>query len=272
MKKQNQIFYIVEGSLYRNLEKTDKETIEIRRVFKSANSYTDRLNAFRYYQNFVDVLLQSNYKMYKDHYQAQEDLANFYNSGVMEEHPMLKGIFIDNDFGKMLSISFCTVEETPYITKKGDVLYDHKRIIHGLGYKSDELIDIFQRNLAIESYLFNKYGIIKGEETEISKAFLSNTSKKLFFDKFSNELDDLLDKWYHKLINQGYEDVLLLSKIKIAYEELVMSSYPQEQWQDFFKDQKSNLKDYRDYQKEREAFRYFTKSEEVKIMSTPLFQ
>lgn len=271
MKKQNQIFYIVQGSLYRNLEKSNKETIEIYRIFKSANSYTDRLNAFRYYQSFIDVLLESNLKMYKDHFQAQNDLANFYNSGIIEDHLKIPTA-IDTDFGKMLSISFCTLEETPYITKRGDVYYDFQRIIHGIGYKSDLLTKEFQRSLAVESYLYNKYEIMKGEEVPIAKTFLTSASKTMYFNKFSNKLDDLLNKWYHKIVYQNYEDALLLSEIKKEYESLIMSSFPKDEWQEYFKNRNFYLQEYRYLQIEKEAFGYFLKQDEVKVMKTPLFE
>lgn len=99
-------FYQVKGTMFRD-QNDQTNLIEVDEIFKDDNPIIAREKAFRCYQNYIDVFLESRGEVYTTHEEAVialQDFVNSYkpgyfkigNTNVLELHV---------DYGKGLSIS-----------------------------------------------------------------------------------------------------------------------------------------------------------------------
>ena len=147
---QPEIFYKVEGVLYRNSKFKENELILINKEFRRNKAQESRDKAFQYYFSLLDVLLESIDLKYCNKEQAEIELGTFYNSNKKEIHPKLSHVVFDNDLDKLITVSFCSTNLEPYITKKGIKIYDDENIIEAFGYDSHLLFEKISNNLKKE--------------------------------------------------------------------------------------------------------------------------
>lgn len=156
MNKQNQLFYIVKGTLYRNSEFDEENLININREFKNKDPRQARKDAFSYYVSVLEVLLESLGLKYENCKQAEKELKKFYTSNQKTHFKLLPEIAYNNDVDKLLVISFCIDETKVYKTKTGIKIYDNERIIKAIGYESHLLHSRIRKNLKIEQGFFKQ--------------------------------------------------------------------------------------------------------------------
>ncbi len=170
-KKQAEIFYLVHGSLYRNDIHTDDDSdddvFDIKREFRGANVLEIREKAFNYFQSLLEVMLESKGLVYKSDEQAQEDLKDFYFTGIQDVSPKMltrskfahlqdMGITVERDADKYLEILFCQTSEVPYVTKSGMECYEGFKTIRYFGYKHEDKKQEIVKNLKEEQKYLNK--------------------------------------------------------------------------------------------------------------------
>lgn len=172
------IFYQLKGTMFRS-KGNETDLVEINEIFKDKNPITARENAFKTYQNYVDVFLQANNKEYLSYEQTVIELQDFTNSYKREFVKIGNEIIdeIDVDFDKGLSI-YLIYENSPiYQTVEGEKIYENKLLIHFIENKLSDLVWNVLDNLFEEFkvYELNKYNF-KNYKIEIETA-----------DPFSNE-------------------------------------------------------------------------------------
>ncbi len=145
--KQAEIFYIVRGLLYRdNIHNPEKEDwdkcIDIHKEFRSESIEEARQQAHSYFNSVLEVLCESKNVIYENDEQAQEDLKDFYYSGIKKD-------FEDRDFGMNLGLLFCRTNDKPYICKNGMVFYNDK-LIRVFGYQPQNFRKQIDKNVKEE--------------------------------------------------------------------------------------------------------------------------
>ena len=153
MNLQTKIFYKVDGFLYRNLKFKEEDLITIHSEFREDCNRKSREKAFAYYNSLLEVLLESIGLKYQNKEQVERDLKCFYNSNKKEQHPKLPNVVFDNDIDKLVTISFCSTNVKPYITKTGLKIYEGEKIIDAFGYQSESLEKKINRNLLLEEMI-----------------------------------------------------------------------------------------------------------------------
>lgn len=155
-KKEADIFYIVEGTFYKNnvyaLHSEDEQTFSVKREFRGADIFKIRQQAFDFFQSVIDVMLESKGLTYQDDNQAHRDLKEFFNSGIKDENKKFKGLFTDRDLDKCMAISFCKTNENVYITKTGLEIHENPKAIRFFGYQQEQLQKMVARNLIEEGF------------------------------------------------------------------------------------------------------------------------
>lgn len=172
------IFYQLKGTMFRS-KGNETDLVEINEIFKDKNPITARENAFKTYQNYVDVFLQANNKEYLSYEQTVIELQDFTNSYKREFVKIGNEIIaeIDVDFDKGLSI-YMVYENSPiYQTVEGEKIYENKLLIHFIENKLSDLVwnvldNLFEEFKVYELYKYN----FKNYKIEIETA-----------DPFSNE-------------------------------------------------------------------------------------
>lgn len=147
------IFYIVSGEVYRSKGNTDNP-IEIHEEFRDVQPIVAREKAFSYYQNYIDVFLESKEKIYISHEQAENDLQEFFNS-FQEKYSFFGKI--DADFGICIQISLVYDETVILTLKDGLKIYEGQEVIHGIHKNGEDLREIYFKNLKFEYSLYQKY-------------------------------------------------------------------------------------------------------------------
>lgn len=148
------IFYLIRGGAYRSKGNTENP-IEIYEEFKDNNPILARERAFRFYQNYIDVFLESKGKNYISHEQAEIDLHDFFNS--FQKKYSIWGE-IDADFGVCIQISFVHDDTVIHTLKNGIQIYEGEDVIHGIDKKNEDLSGIYFENLKLEYSIFEKNG------------------------------------------------------------------------------------------------------------------
>ena len=142
-----EFFYQVSGRMFRTVA-NELNLVEVNEIFKNENPIIAREQAFNYYQDYIDVLLQSKGKSYFSHEETEKELQDFFNSykkkNVKIAGESIEGMEIDVDCDKGLGISLedgtslqCTKEHKLYTKNRGWVeaqdLTDNDELFH---YKS----------------------------------------------------------------------------------------------------------------------------------------
>lgn len=189
----NKIFYLIRGEVYRSKGNIDNP-IELYEEFKEDNPIVARQNVFKFYQNYIDVFLDSKEKKYISHEQAEEDLQDFFNS-FQEKYSEFRKI--DSDFGICIQISFVFDDTVVHTLKSGFKIYEGEEVIHGMHKTIDDLKEIYFKNLKLEYSFYQKNGY---ETNGLSKAY---NVAGLFEDK---EMEHILETPidFEKVLNDRF--------------------------------------------------------------------
>jgi hypothetical protein len=148
------MFYIIRGEAYRSKGNTENP-IEIYEEFKDDNPIIAREKSFRFYQNFVDVFLDSKEKSYISHEQVEIDLQDFFNSYKKEQSIWGE---IDPDIGVSIQISIVHDDTIVHTFKSGMRVYEGEEVIHGIDKNNDASKENYFKNLIFEYSLYKKNG------------------------------------------------------------------------------------------------------------------
>lgn len=189
----NKIFYIIRGEVYRSKGNTENP-IEIYEEFREVEPIIARDKVFSYYQNYIDVFLDSKRKNYISHEQAENDLQDFFNS-FQEKYSIFGKI--DADFGICIQISFVFDETVVHTLKSGIKIYEGEEVIHGMHKNGEDIKEIYFKNLILEYSLYQKN---EHETNGQSKAY---NVAGLFEDK---ELKYILETpiGFNKMLNDRF--------------------------------------------------------------------
>lgn len=146
------LFYIVRGGVYRSKGKTE-DTIEFYEEFKNDSPIIAREKAFRFYQNYIDVFLESKEKEYISYEQSEEDLEDFFNS-FQKKYSVLGEL--ETDLGVGIEISFVHSNKVIHTFKDGMVIYEGEEIIHGINKNYRDFKEIYFENLKAEFTIYVK--------------------------------------------------------------------------------------------------------------------
>lgn len=122
--------YVLEGTLYRNIRTKSSDLINIREEFVSENPIIARTKAFKKFQCYIDVLLESQGFYFKSHQQACQYLTPFIDSGEKKYFRNIPDLEIETDFDKGLFIYFIPTPENKTYTIEGNVIYMNKYCVH----------------------------------------------------------------------------------------------------------------------------------------------
>lgn len=147
--------YVVRAKLIRLKKGNEIDFLEFEDKFENENPILAREDAFRHYQNYIDVLLQGKGKTYISDRQAREELNSFIDTGTGTTTRIKVGeteIDFSDSFGNGIGI-FMIIDDP-----KEDVVFDDKIgqevFIHGIGnfslfgYNSDSIIFDLEREFA----------------------------------------------------------------------------------------------------------------------------
>lgn len=183
--------YLLKGTLYRNKDKNSK-LVEINEAFMDDHPIVARDKAFRTYQNYVDVLLESKNANYLSHQQAESVLQPFLDSGKREfvlNNPSLE---MDSDFDKGLHLYFIPNPDKKSYTKENEIYYPEKYCIHIMDNKKEDLRRYILNSLIFECDYYTKHKFVSNDqETWTYKRDTSGKMKKISI--LSTPLTDLLD-------------------------------------------------------------------------------
>ena len=138
--KNPKFFYQISGTLFRT-KGNESNPVEVLKVFKNENPIIAREMAFNYYQNFIDVLLESKGKEYVSHEEMEIELQDFVNS-YERKYFKLGGQIIaelDVDFDKGLNIYLVMADSEIYTSFQGEPIYEDKQLIHRI---DNQFVDI----------------------------------------------------------------------------------------------------------------------------------
>ncbi|AWG22915.1 hypothetical protein FFWV33_15965 [Flavobacterium faecale] len=150
---KDEIYYVVEGTLYRNKGDVD-DLIEINETFTNDDPIIAREAAFSHYQSYIEVLLESKGKTYISHKETEKELADFVKSGI--KHKLLPDM-VDMD---AISLSIFMKRKVPlsYTTTFGETGYQDTWQIHYLDNKFEDWRDYTLKGLRYEYSLYEKNG------------------------------------------------------------------------------------------------------------------
>lgn len=81
------IYYLVKAKFIRNKKENNEfDFVEFEEKFEDENPIIARNKAFDYYQNYIDVLLESKGSMYHTHEQAEKELKSFIKTNIISYH------------------------------------------------------------------------------------------------------------------------------------------------------------------------------------------
>lgn len=150
MNKLNTPFYLLKGTIYRNLD-NEKNLIEINEVFQNDSLLEARKQAFSKLRSYIDVFLESISKEYSSHWQVVNDLESFIKSSKVQfamNNPALGKM--DSDFDKGLFLYLVTDPSDVYITKEGDTVYNKKITVYSFSNETLEDTNIIRSGLEKE--------------------------------------------------------------------------------------------------------------------------
>ena len=176
-------FYLVSGTLFRS-KADENNPIKIFEVFKDDNPIIAREKAFRFYQNYIDVFLESKGRTYVSYEESVIALQDFVNS-YQRKFATIGGHVLDEmeihvDFDKGLNIFMILSDSEPLTLPSGELYFDDSYHIH---YINNEFMDLKREvfsNLRHEYSLYEKYGYdIKTNKREFNVAGLLKNPKML---------------------------------------------------------------------------------------------
>ena len=179
---QPQFFYHVKGTLFRAKNNYDN-LIEVNEIFRHENPIIARQNAFNFYQNYIDVFLQSKGEKYISHEETIRRLADFVRSDQKKYAKIGTHIIdtIDVDFDKGLSIYLVMENSKVFTTLEGETCYEKKHMIHCLNndlhdyvYTSSSIIEA----LKYEYQQYKKHGYDTANQQQVIE-YLSPKSRTL---------------------------------------------------------------------------------------------
>jgi len=148
-------FYQLRGTLFRSPDKKYK-LVEVDKTFKDDNPLEARKKVFAFYQNYVDVLLESRGKEYSSHEQAVDELQDFVNSYQHEYADSTQGNIINTDFDKGLYIYLVFGDSSSFDTTKGETVYENKILIHYFNNKLSDFRGFVFKSLQRELDLYTE--------------------------------------------------------------------------------------------------------------------
>ena len=186
------IFYILRGEAYRSKGVTEN-TIKLYEEFRNNSPIIARENCFRFYQNYIDVFLDSKEKKCTSHEQAEIDLQDFFNSH-QKKHS--KWGEVDADFGICIQISFVFNDTITHTLRNGIKVYEGEEVIHGIHNRKEDLKEIYFENLLFEYSLYKNMGYeVKNyrKDFDISDVFEEKKIENILatpidFEKWLNEI------------------------------------------------------------------------------------
>lgn len=121
--------YIVKVRIIRGKKNGEIDFVEDEKEFRNENPIEARDAAFGYYQNYIDVFLQANGKVYESHKQAEEELYHFWECGTKTKIKINESEFeFDNSWENGIGVFF-VIDEPKYSDEKpGEFSF-----IHGIG-------------------------------------------------------------------------------------------------------------------------------------------
>ena len=175
-------FYLVKGTLYRT-KNSDENLIEVNEIFRHDNPIVARQNAFRFYQNYIDVFLQSKGAKYVSYEETVRLLRDFVKSDKKQYFKLGGEIIdtIDADFDKGLSIFLVMDNSRMHTTLEGEAYYEDKHLIHYLSNGLTDYLDsapAIVRSLIYEHQLYQEMGYdMDGQSHSIE--YVSSKNKTL---------------------------------------------------------------------------------------------
>jgi hypothetical protein len=152
-------FYLVTGTMFR-YKNDETNLIQVHEIFKNDNPIIARENAFTYYQNYIDVFLESRGEVYDTHEKTVNVLQDFLNSHKDKSFRIGNEIIIDKlhvDFDKGLYICLVMSNSKTITLSGGGKVYLE---IHPIHYIDNKFIDSKMNvldALQFEYSLFTKY-------------------------------------------------------------------------------------------------------------------
>lgn len=127
------IHYIVKAKLIRFIKDGEIDFLEFNEKFESSNPILAREEAFRFYQNYIDVLLEGKNKKYYNDRDARENLNSFIDSGTSTKIKIGDELVEFNDaYGNGIGVYFVVdrpMQDNIFDDKVGDEF-----LIHGIGH------------------------------------------------------------------------------------------------------------------------------------------
>ena len=158
----SKFFYHVKGTLFRSKNNHDN-LIEVNEIFRNESPIIARQNAFNYYQNYIDVFLQSKGEKYISHEETIRRLFDFVKSDQKQYAKIGTHIIdtIDADFDKGLSIYLVMENTKVFTTLEGETCYENKHLIHCLNNDLHDYVSTSPyiiKGLTYEYKLYKKQG------------------------------------------------------------------------------------------------------------------
>ncbi len=152
------MFYQVEGTLLRSIG-NEANPIEISEIFKAENPKAARDHAFKYFQNYIDVFLESVNVEFESVEQAQAELVDFYNSHKEVYFRNNHDLKIENDIFNGLGIYFILGDSKTFTTLEGKLVYEERKLIHFFGTDYEDQKVLMQENLITEAALYQEFDL-----------------------------------------------------------------------------------------------------------------
>ena len=158
--------YIVKAKVIKKVIGKELVFSEISKIFENENPIIAREDAFRYYQSWVDTLLESKEKVYLSDLEARNELVKFIdtNKPVKIYSDKAEMEFNTNSVGNGIGVYFVPDKEID-VSFSGRIIKGDELLIHGIGN--------FGR-----PYMFDDNFSILSCETEYYKHFKYDTKNK----------------------------------------------------------------------------------------------
>lgn len=157
------IFYQVSGSIFRNKGSVN-DLIEIDEIFEAENPIQARKKAFDFYQNFIDVFLESKNFSINTNYEEQEIVLKDFFSSYQKEYFMLGDNIFDEkdvDSDKGIFIHLVKKNGLTHKRKNNEIIYEERLLIHCIDNQFRNLKNTVFNFLVqeYELYIINNFDI-----------------------------------------------------------------------------------------------------------------
>ena len=151
-------FYQVRGTMFRD-QNDQTNLIEVDEIFKDDSPIIAREKAFNFFQNYIDVFLESRGEVYTTHEAAVIVLQDFVNSYKREYFKIgnIKVMELHTDFGKGLNMCLVMANSKIITTPDGSKFYEDEHLVHYIDNEFDDLKLNVLDELAFEYGLYAKY-------------------------------------------------------------------------------------------------------------------